>query len=52
MNNWAIQELLLVDLAKTKYTSDDEGLLYIFAQRLSNIVNELYSYSDEFPNHL
>ena len=25
LNNWAIQELLLADLAKTQYTRDDEG---------------------------
>ena len=25
LNNWAIWELLLVDLAKTQYTRDDEG---------------------------
>ena len=25
LNNWVIQELLLVDLAKTQYTRDDEG---------------------------
>ena len=25
-NNWVIQELLLVDLAKTQYTRDDKGL--------------------------
>ena len=25
LNNWAIQELLLVDLAKTQYARDDEG---------------------------
>ena len=25
LNNWVIQEFLLVDLAKTQYTSDDEG---------------------------
>ena len=24
LNNWVIQELLLVDLAKTQYTRDDE----------------------------
>ena len=28
MNNWAIQELLLVDLAKTQYKPDDEGLYF------------------------
>ena len=26
LNNWVIEELLWVDLAKTKYTCDDEGL--------------------------
>ena len=25
LNYWVIQELLLVDLAKTQYTRDDEG---------------------------
>ena len=25
LNSWVIQELLLVDLAKTQYTRDDEG---------------------------
>ena len=25
LNNWVIQELLMVDLAKTQYTCDDEG---------------------------
>ena len=25
LNNWVIQELLLVDLAKTQYTRGDEG---------------------------
>ena len=25
LNNWVIQEMLLVDLAKPQYTRDDEG---------------------------
>ena len=29
LNNWVIQELLLVNLAKTQYTRDDEGPLFL-----------------------
>ena len=43
-----IQELLLADLAKTQHTRDDEEL--ILAQTLTNIHNELYCNSNEFPN--
>ena len=28
MNNWTIQELLLVDLAKAQYTRDDDVLYF------------------------
>ena len=44
-----IQELLLVDVAKTQYTRDDEGP--ILASTLTNIDNELYCHSIEFLNH-
>ena len=44
MYNWAIQELLLVDLGKTQYTHDDEGLYFCIEGCLIS--------SNEFPNHL
>ena len=47
---WAIKELLLVDLAKTQYTRDDEEPY--FCMNVDNIDNELYCYSTEFLTHL
>ena len=47
MNNWSIQELLLVDLARAQYTRDDNGLY--FCIKVDQLVdNELFCYSIEF----
>ena len=50
LNNGVIQELLLVDLAKTQYIRDDEGPYSRI--NLTYIDNDFYFYSNEFPNHL
>ena len=51
LNNWVIQELLLVDLAKTQYTRDDE-VPYLCINFDQHVDNELDCNSNEFPNHL